>query len=106
MADTQWVKDPDAVLDWVFDWKAETNQGKASVGDWLDGDVGEIITSYTVTVDAGLTKDSDSRVYTNTAVQVWLSGGTAGQDYDVTCSIETSEGRKDDRTITIRVRER
>ena len=41
-------KDPAAVLDYAFDW----------VGlNWLES--GESISEYTVTVPAGLTKDSD-----------------------------------------------
>lgn len=97
-----YTKDPDAVLDYKFDWAAETNGTGTS--DWLAA--GETITSHTVTVEAGLTKDSDSATDTDTSVTVWLSGGTAGTDYDVACEITTSADRTDERTITIRVRDR
>lgn len=96
------AKDPDAVLDYKFDWAALTNGSGDS--DWLDS--GETISSHTVTVEAGLTKDSDSATDTNTSVTVWLSGGTVDTDYDVSCEIVTSDSRTDERTITIRVRER
>ena len=100
MADNDFLKDPDAVLDYVFDWKASSNGTGDS--DWLAS--GETISSHTVTVETGLTKDSDSE--SGGQVTVWLSGGTAGTDYDVSCEIETSAGRTDERTVLVRVRER
>lgn len=100
MAD--FTKDPDAVLDYKFDWKSNSN-GRGFT-DWLD--TSETITSHTVTVPTGLTLDSSSQADTNTSVIAWLSGGTAGTTYNVTCQIATSAGRTDDRTIEISVAER
>jgi hypothetical protein len=37
---------------------------------------------------------------------VWLSGGTPGYPFTIVNHIVTDQGRQDDRTITIRVRER
>lgn len=91
MAVADHVKDPDAVLDWVWDWN-----------EWLDD--GETISTSDFIVSVGLTIDSDSNT-TKTAT-VWLSGGTAGQVYQVTNRITTTAGRTDDRSITIRVTER
>lgn len=102
MAD-KYLKDPAAVLDYVFDWKALTNGTGDS--DWLADD--ETITQQTITVSpatATLTVDSDSQ--TAGAVTVWLSGGTAGKDYKVTCRIVTSAGRTDERSMTLRVADR
>ena len=99
------IKDPDARLDYYFDWKALTNGTGES--DWLAG--GETITAFTVTADAGITVDDDpapALINGATAVKVWLSGGTAGRVYAVTNHIETSAGRTDDRTLMIRVQER
>jgi len=96
------TKDPAAVLDYKFDWKASTNGNGAS--DWLAAS--EIISSKTVTVDAGLTKDSDALSDSNTSVTIWLSGGNNGTDYNVACKIVTSLGRTDERTITIQCRDR
>ena len=96
------LKDPDATLDYKFDWKALTNGSGDS--DWLD--TGETISSKTVTVDDGITKESDALADTNTSVVVWLSGGTAGVDYEVACKIVTSDNRTDERTMKIQVRER
>lgn len=102
MPDTSFTKDPAAVLDYCFDWKAETNGTGES--DWLAS--GETISSHSVTVESGLTKDSDAATDTNTSVTVWLSGGTDGDDYTVTCQITTSAGRTDERSVTIKVRNR
>jgi hypothetical protein len=96
------LKDPDAVLDYKFDWKASTNGTGDS--DWLAS--GETISSRTVTVQTGLTKDSDSLTDTNTSVTVWLSGGADDTDYTVECEIVTSASRTDQRTMIVQVRER
>ena len=84
------VKDPDAVLDYEWDWAA-----------WLGTDT---IASHTVTAATGLTVDTSEA--TDTAVTVWLSGGTVGQTYSVTCHVVTAAGREDDRTVTVTVMER
>jgi hypothetical protein len=80
-------KDPDAVLDWIFDWN-----------DWLAES--ETISSSSFIVDPGITVDSNSN--TTKTAKVWLSGGTEGQVYRVTCRITSSEGRTDDRSFTLR----
>ena len=85
------IKDPSAVLDWMFDWS-----------DWLAS--GETITDHTITVDTGITNDSSTEDAGK--VTVWLSGGTAGINYKVACLITTSAGRTDERTIWIKVTDR
>ena len=84
------VKDPNAVLDYEWDWSA-----------WLGTDT---IASHTVTAATGLTVDSSTA--TSTAVTAWLSGGSVGASYAVTCHVVTAAGREDDRTATITVQER
>lgn len=83
-------KDPDSVLDYVFNW-----------ADWLDTDT---IASSSVTVPSGITKDSDTN--DTTTATVWLSGGTSGTEYAVTNRIVTAGGRTADRTIIISVHDR
>jgi hypothetical protein len=85
------LKDPSAVLDYVFDWN-----------EWLA--TGETITDHTITADTGITVDSSSEYAGK--VTVWLSGGTAGINYKVACLITTTEGRTDERTIWIKVTNR
>lgn len=84
------VKDPDATLDYGWDWSA-----------WLDGDT---IATAEVLAEDGITVDSDSA--TATTVTVWLSGGTVDEEYRVTSRITTGGGRTDDRTMTIYVQHR
>lgn len=96
------TKDPDATLDYTFDWKASSNGTGSS--DWLES--GESISTATVTVPSGLTKDSQA--VGSGAVTVWISGGTAGESYKVLCQITTdnSPARTDERSIIINVKER
>jgi hypothetical protein len=91
MASGDRKKDPDATLDWVWDWN-----------EWLDE--GETITNSQFFTTVGLVISQQAN--TSKTATVWLSGGTAGQVYQVTNRITTSTGRIDDRSITIRVVER
>jgi len=89
MATTEdWTKDPDAKLDWIFDWSS-----------WLAP--GETISTSEFIVSAGLTVTASSN--TTISATVWLSGGQTGQVYQVTNRITTSQDRIDDRSIRIRV---
>jgi hypothetical protein len=86
----EYLKDPDSTLDYILVWSR-----------WLGTDT---IASASWTVPAGLTEESSTA--TTTTATVWLSGGTAGTDYDVACLITTAAGRIDERTIRVRCRER
>ena len=87
---SSFIKDPDSILDYQFDWEL-----------WLNGD--EIDTSVWV-VPAGLTEDSKAN--TTTTTTVWLSAGVLGQRYEVTNRITTVGGRTEDRLFIVRIRER
>lgn len=93
---TRFTKDPNAVLDYSYDYI-----------EWLDGDT---ISSHLVTVAAPvgdttpLTVNSSSVV--GSKVVMWLGGGTVGTTYLVTVHIVTSAGRADDRTTRVVVVER
>ena len=95
-------KDPDEVLDYQFDWSALTNN--TGTTNWLDE--GETISAHTITATTGITVDSSTLINNDTAVLVWLSGGTDGEDYTITCEIETSENRTAIRSAIISVRKR
>ncbi len=96
------VKDPDALLDYVFDWAPLTNNRLHAKSDWLEAN--ETITAATVTADSGLTVSNVS--FTDTAVVAWLSGGVAGESYTVRCRITTSAGRIDDRSVEVQIVDR
>ncbi|WP_250502855.1 hypothetical protein [Caballeronia sp. AZ7_KS35] len=82
------IKDPQAVLDFNWDWSA-----------WLGE--GETITDKTVSPDAGLSVNSSS--IEGGVVSAWLSGGVAGANYIVACTITTSAGRTETRRIQVGV---
>lgn len=83
-------KDPDSTVDYGCDWTA-----------WLQ--TGEIITTSTWTA-SGLTKGTE----TNSAgiTSVLLSGGTVGTSYTVTNQIDTDQGRIEQRSMIITVKEK
>ena len=80
------AKHPDDILDYRFDWAGERNN--TGLTDWLE--LSETIVSHEVEVEAGLTLVSSSAVDNNTAVLAWISGGTDGNNYTVTCKITTA----------------
>lgn len=85
------VKDPAEVLPYTIDWT-----------DWLA--TGETISSHTITAATGLTVDTSTE--DTGIITIWLSGGTDGTRYDVTCHIETDTGKVSERTIHIQVANR
>jgi len=84
-------KDPDAILDYKWDWSS-----------WLDA--GESISTYAITVSGGLA--STESTFNSSAVTAWISGGTAGTVETAACLIETNSSRTDERTIYLNVLER
>ena len=86
-----WTKDGDSVLDWAWSWQ-----------DWLSDD--ETIIDHDIIVTSGqVTIDSSSEQ--DGVVTAWLSNAEP-RTVRVTCRINTSQGRTDDRTITLRVQDR
>lgn len=91
----EFVKDPDAVLDYAIDFSAWLVAGDSiSTATW----------AIDVAPDADLAIDSSSIV--GGVPTVWLSGGTAGETYVVRCRIVTSDSRTDDRSIVVQMRDR
>jgi hypothetical protein len=85
-------KDPNAVLDYTFDWT-----------DWL-ALVSDTISTVTVTGAGGVTIQSSTQV--GALVTAWVSGGVASTVASVTCRIVTAGGRTEERTIYLLVQER
>jgi len=86
-----YTKDPDATLDFAFDWS-----------EWLA--TNETISTYTLTASTGITLETEGAFAQSESggiVTVWLSGGTAGDWYTVACKITTNAGRTDERTMNI-----
>lgn len=86
-------KDPADVLDYTIDWSEELAAPSPA----------DAIASVVWTVPGGLTQGAT--LVQGGRTTVWLSGGTAGTDYTVTCRITTDQGRVIERSRKIRVRE-
>lgn len=87
------VKDPGAILDYAINW----------AGGYLQS--GETIASSIWTIfPAGMTQNSATGAAGVESITV--SGGAAGQIYQLTNRITTSQGRTDERSITVRVEHR
>lgn len=93
----KWVHDPQARLDYTWDWKPEDRCS------WLNDD--ETIVEAIVTADPELSIDADFDETTVTAWVAVLSDRTP-VSRRMTAHIVTSQGRKDDRTITLRIDQR
>ena len=86
-------QDPDELLDYQFDWTPRLDDG-------------ETIAAFTVTATDGLTiGTAPAPAQAAGVVTYWVSGGTAGTIYAVTCHIVTSTGREWDHTDRFRITE-
>ena len=83
-------KDPSAILDYQIDWSI-----------WLGAN--DTLQTVTWEISSGLVKDSESN--TSTTATIWLSGGTLNQFYTITCSIITAQGRYDQRSFVLRIKD-
>lgn len=85
------AKDPNAVLDFVFDWTSYLKPTQDN------------ITNAVVVKSGGITIDSSS--FTTKKVTVWVSGGVVGETAKLTCTITTEDGRIDERSMFIKIKE-
>lgn len=88
MAD--FIKDYEAVLDYLIDW---TNSL----------DTGETIVSASVTSLGACVVDSFSITNAGKSVTAWISGGAKNKECVIRCKITTSSGRTDGRSIVFKV---
>jgi len=92
------TKDPDAKLDYGFDWGADgwlPQSDHITSASWVQShaaDVEDLVLSQ-ITFGDGM-------------AIVWVEGGALGKDYRLTCEISTQAGRRDDRTFILKIRER
>lgn len=86
------VKDPDARLDYTWDWT-----------EWLE-DSADSIASAQVTSTG--TVDAEAPVINEGNVTCFLSGGKEGTTQSATCRITTAAGRVDDRTLYLKLKSR
>jgi len=86
------IKDPQATLDYSFDWTA-----------WLAG-VADVISGVSYAFSGGLVKVFESRL--EGVATVVVSGGSIGSDASITCTVTTAGGRVDQRTLMINIQDR
>ena len=90
-----YIKDPDSTLDYGIDWSRWLTEGESIVdSQWV--------------VPADLTVVDNQFVSSGKTI-VWLSGGVVGKRYTITNRITTNsnpQSRVEDRSFTIRVREK
>lgn len=88
------LHDPDAVLDYTFDWTA-----------WLAP-----VTDRIIQVDFLVTNSVNAAVvaqyFSDTHATAWIAAGVPGEKITLRCRIYTQEGRIDDRTAYLKVKER
>jgi len=89
---SNYVKDPAALLDYSWDWS-----------EWL-AEIGDTISSATVTVPDGLTAVGDPVVGSPFVTQ-FVEGGVLESVYRMVCQITTAGGRVDERSIYLTIRE-
>lgn len=84
-----YTKDPDAVLDYSYDWTA-----------WLGTDT---ISALSV-IGSGVVIDESS--HADGVATAWVSGGTLNAKATVTFRVTTAAGRVDDRSIVLKIKDR
>lgn len=84
-------KQPADVLDYDFDYS-----------DWLE-DRADTISTFSITADAGITVGASAHV--SGVVKVFLSGGTDGSSYKITCTVVTTGARTKQAEIVVKIKE-
>jgi len=89
---TTFKKDPDAVLDYTFDWSLYLTP------------LSDSISTVSFIADSPLTTSNPT--HTATTATCFVSGGVVGTSLNLTCRITTAGGRTDDRSITLKIVDR
>lgn len=104
MASHNVVKDPDSVVNYTLEWHEWLNGDVILTSTWaVTGGGGESPISLTVVSSSIDTYTGQSPVLPTAQTTVVVSGGTSGEIYELTNSIETDSSLEGDQTIQIRV---
>jgi hypothetical protein len=99
-----WQKDPDSTLTVGIHWADVIERGDSLASAVWDVPTGMTKVSEGLNgadmIDSGITYPAGE------VAIVRVSGGTAGTDYTLTCTVTTASGDVDERSITAAVRER
>lgn len=94
---TSTVQDPDAILDYPFNWS-----------DWLADITDTYLSHQFKTVDPeGFVTPIEvvSSSELDGVITAFIGGGTLGMTHQVTCHIVTAGGREDDKTLFLKIKE-
>lgn len=89
-----YLKDPQSRVDYAIDWSGYLDGQVVAASAW----------SVTPVEPGGIALDETSFDLDRTAVT--LAGGMAGHVYSITNQVTLSDGRIDQRSVTLRVEER
>lgn len=91
---TVFAKDPQAILDYSFDW----DDNYLALGETISTSVWSVLPAGELAID--------STANTTSTATATVSSGIAGHIYRLTNRITTSNGRTEERSITMRVQDR
>ncbi len=94
----QYLKDPNAVIDYAIDWSASY----LLAGEEITASIWFILPQGAIN---DLSIDTIPPMVSGKA-SVFVAAGIAGKIYQLTNRITTNQGRTDERSITIRVEEK
>lgn len=89
-----WEKDPDATLDYSIDW-----------GDWLAEVPGDAIANMYVSTTSGVQVPAQG-IVDGVVTGIMARSGVVGSIEEITIRIATTQGRIDERTIKLLIRQR
>lgn len=87
-----YVKDPSEKKDYAIDWTARLTDG-------------DTITASSWTVETGLDQATPVPSFTDTVATIWLEAGEVGNEYTVTNTVTTAQGRTHERSFVINVQD-
>jgi len=90
-----YIKDPDAIVDYQFDWSPWLQTDRISTSTW------SISPSGSLTVVA-----ASETIISQLQTRCFVEGGDVGEEYTLTNRVETIGSRTDDRSIKIRIQNR
>jgi len=94
----QFLKDPNAVIDYAIDW----SESYLAIGEQITASSWFILPQGALN---DLVVDTMPPIVSGVA-SVFITGGISGKIYQLTNRITTDQGRTDERSITIRIEEK
>jgi hypothetical protein len=99
------LKDPDATLDYSFDWTeylaAMLEDGVPAAPDTITTGVCTLVSSNGTTNAQVEQTDVDGNIVTG-----WVSGGATGETLQLKCTINTTGGRTEIRSVYLKIKAR